>query len=336
MTQLGPLLESLHVLHSPSLHGTREASVRLLDARIAPLTVSGFAERVTGHEPGDIMGSVSTLVDLDASHVEDAVFRGAVKSIQVRQLSNAMKHLAALKAISVTPSSVASSTGVRFSAIVEDDALFTDNVATVLRSVVTNAPADADIVFMGLPSPRAPPQDGGAFFDEALKVFDPVVPAIDSYLVTPAAAAKMAAAFTPVRFPTHIQLSYLVKTLGLKAYVSVPNVFVDGSKIGVFASSLDPNNRLLWNQQYCQLEAVLRSGAVPTEAEFAEIWAKQAFKVSPDNVALRAAYLFKAGRFDEAEKAFEEAMETYDRNGCIVNNTSEFLRAFIALYRKKQ
>ena len=329
-----PLVRNALLLHSPMLATSRSAALTVADARIAPLARTGVVTRVTSHEHGDVAANVNALVDLDASHMPDPAFKPLVANIHVRQLSNAMKHLEALRIASATPDEDAAEECLRFTLVMEDDALFSDNVRTVLEYATRGAPADADVVFLGLPSPRAPTA-GEALFDDVATVF-PLLPACDSYLVTKAAAKRLADAFLPVRFVTNVHLSYLLRTLGLRSYVAVPNVFVDGSKIGVFASSLDSNNRLLWNTQYCQADAMVRGEAAYHPSAFDALWAQQPFKEHPDNLALRAYHIAKTGRHAEAETAFAEALREYDRHGCLVNNTSKFLREYTLLYRDLQ
>ena len=221
----------------------------------------------------------------------------------------------------------------------EDDALFGDPVLKSLATTVYNAPDDADLIFLGLPSNRSPPA-GAVSFDDAGSLF-PMLPACDSYLVTAEAAARMSASMSPIRFPTNIQLSYAIRTLGLKSYVAVPNVFIDGSKLGVFTCTVDSNSRLIWNQQYCLTDALVR-GTDPyanidserQQTEFVRLWNEQPFKEHPDVLAQRGAFLAKRSQPEQARDAYQRAYDKYIADNAIVNNTSEFLRSFISLYGK--
>jgi hypothetical protein len=332
------IVNKVIVVHSPMLAAARAASLNLINSRVAPACFTGMLEMVTSDEPNELVSRIATIVDVDATHVDDAVFKPLVKNMHVRQVSNTMKHVAALRRASNHDGGGNS----RFSLILEDDALFGDNVLTALGYAVKDAPGDADIVFLGLPSTKQPPKEGGAVFDDVLTLFG-TLPACESYLVTPEAAAKISTAMLPVRFQTNVQLTYAIKTLGLKAYLAVPNVFVDGSKLGVFTCSVDPNNRLMWNQHYCQMEAIVRnvaayniSGGAECDAEFQKAWNDQPFKEHPDVLALKAVHLVRMGRHAEAHPVFATALELYDRNGSIVSNTSEFLRNYIAIFRVLQ
>ena len=331
------IVNKLLIVHSPMLGAVRAASLNLIHTRVAPACLTGTAEMVTSDEPNELVPRIPTIVDVDASHIDDPSFKPLVKNMHVRQVSNTMKHVAALR----RASNVDGDNNMRFSLILEDDALFGENVITALGYAVKDAPHDADIVFLGLPSTKQPPSEG-AVFDDVLALFG-VLPACESYLVTPSAAARISAAMLPVRFQTNVQLTYAIKTLGIKAYLAVPNVFVDGSKLGVFTCSVDPNNRLMWNQPYCQMETIVRnmaaynvSGGAECDAEFQKAWTDQPFKEHPDVLSIKATHLVRMGRLAEAHTVFAAALEIYDRNGSIVSNTSEFLRNYIAIFRDLQ
>ena len=314
------------VLHSPTLVN-RAPNVRNLESLLSRMSAS--VRVVSSHEPSEVVGNVQQLVDLDPSHLEDAAFRPLVRSLQVRQVSSALKHAAALRAIAEDGGD-----STAFRLVVEDDCLFGDQAEQVVRGACAAAPADADIVFLGLPSPKPPGQ--APVFDDVFSVFN-LLPACDSYLIRPAAAAKLVAAFFPVRLAANLHLTHLIKARGLSARICVPNAFVDGTKLGVFACAVDANSKLLWNQQFCQMELLLRSDA-PTynAAEFEALAEAQPFKQHPDVLSLVAQHLERCGRYAEAEQAYGKAVAAYDNNGCIVNNTSEVLRKYAALYRHLQ
>ena len=340
MTEFPPkiLVGRTLLIHSPSLAPYREASLRLIDTHVAPLTATGVVERVTSDEPDELAPKVGVLVDMDASHVADPAFKAQLKNIHIRQLSNTVKHATAIRRISS-----AASNAHRFSLVLEDDALFGQTMTTALSSATLLAPSDADIVFLGLPSPSQPPKDTVAIFDDLTAVFGGTLPACESYILTRAAAAKLAPLMSPVRFVTNVQLMYAIKTAGLKAYISVPNVFVDGSKIGVFTCSLDPNSRLIWNQGYCKMDALVRNvagyavaGGAESDAAFEQLWEEQQFKEHPDVLALRAMHLSRMARPKDAEAAFQRALDMYDKTGGVINNMSEFLKSYVSLYRDLQ
>lgn len=334
------------MIHSPSLLGAkRSRSVALIEQHIAPLCDNKKVALVTEFEASQVDASPHLqgldMVDTDPARLPDPAFSGALRKLSSRQVSNALKHRAALQHLERELGE--QQPGRRsFGIVLEDDALFTEGVAASLKRVVTLAPADADIVMLGLPSATEPPE-GSTVFEDALAQF-PVLPACESYLVTPKAARALAAAFLPVRFPTHVHMSYLCRRLGLKVYHSVPNVFVDGSKLGVYASAVETNNQLVWNQGFCRMSSMLAaaqaaSGNASAEEKkaFEVLLDEQPFKDHPDVLAMRAKWAATCGGTpEEAEALFESALSAYDENACPVDGTSQFLRAYLDLYRQLQ
>lgn len=173
-------------------------------------------------------------------------------------------------------------------------------------------------------------------FDSTLERFS-ILPAVDSYLITPRAASKLATAFLPVRFATHIHLTYLVQLLGLRVYHAVPNVFVDGSKLGALTSSLDSNNRLLWSQAYCQAEALIQDKAATlTQAELDTALSSVPLADHPDVMALRGTALAARGDARGAEAMFSKAYAAYEKDNCLLDMNCKFLRAYMAIHRDLQ
>jgi len=214
-------------------------------------------------------------------------------------------------------------------------------------------------VFVGLPSTRLPqPGATRSTFDDPLALFPGnVLPACESYLVTQEAARRLVEAFLPVRMSTNAHLAYLLRkgraadekaqaqgegeaqvtAAAVRPYVAVPNAFADGSKVGVTTSSIDANNQLVWNQVFCLASELLRSGRPDkkqVQAEFNELWQKQPFKEHPDCIVQFADQLAGAGRYGEAQDAYERALTAYGAHNCLVNTTSEFMRRYMATYGK--
>lgn len=334
------ILISAQAIVSVETMEARKNIVELLERHLAPMTEKRKVERVEGDDPEDVRAKLAvappgSLVDLEAKNVPDEEMRHMVRGLHLRQVSNAFKHLAALRRIAVAPSG-----GARFSLVVEDDALFGDNMVEAVRRAAEDAPADADVVFLGLPSTRKPPGPGEpSSFDDPMKLFGgQVIPACESYLITPAAAAKLSAAYLPVRFATNAQLTFLFRAGVAKPYVAVPNAFVDGSKVGVMTSSLNTNNQLLWNNPYCRADAAVRRRPYGAEdaKQFEAAWSEQMFKEHPDAVVVRADHLAASGKPSEAATEYAKALETYGKMGCVVNNTSEWLRRYMNLHGKLQ
>jgi GR25 family glycosyltransferase involved in LPS biosynthesis len=271
-------------------------------------------EFVTECEPGDTEG-IDSLVKLDRLEEPLAKYNRFTKTLHVRNVSNARKHQLAL-------SRAAACEGP--SLIVEDDIVSGENFVSVLKKCLEDK--SWRVLMLGLP--------GRAAGIHPLRDIHETLPSCDSYLVTPDAAKTLADAFFPLRFVTNVHLSLLFDVTGTAPHMCAPNVFVDGSKYGVYASTLSPNNPLFLNKAYMEARNVLSDDARWAENGHKVLDALLAspFKNHPDFVYLRALYERRRSGARAAELVFSTALKLYDDNNCIVNNESEFLRQYIALY----
>jgi hypothetical protein len=330
------------LVHSDILHSvTRIASVRLIKEFIGPLSAKGGVDIVTQYEPdAQLMKSIcNDIVDVDPKHMLDIepIFVKYVKPLHLRNISNTLKHHTAL-------GKIAGECGVggddKFSLVLEDDAMFSNDVASVLKNIVDTAPPDADVIFLSLPSPPVLPTPSiSARFHEALVLFDNCIPACDAYLVSQSAAKKLSEAMFPIRLPTNLQLSLLIKKFGLRSYVSCPNAFIDGSKLGVYTSSIETNNRLSWNQSYCRMIEILISQTMSQDqkcTEFSKAMSNQPFNEHPDIISTSAMFLTHIGKYEEANKEYERAMSIYERDKALFNDSSDFLRRYMSLFQHLQ
>jgi hypothetical protein len=333
----GHILASAHIISSDA---TRAKRASLIDALAGSLSkVTTTVEIVHNHalEPGTIPSMLSSwtaetpLVELDPKKVPDTAMSQLSSPLHVRSISNALNHYEVLLQIAKRHSGQGQ--GERcFSLVVEDDAVFSEEqMLSAVERAIRNAPEDADLIFLGLPSKR--PMSSNSEFDDVQDlVATQVLPACDSYLVACSAAERIASGFLPLRFSTNIHLTFLIRSGVIrKAYIAVPNAFVDGSKLGVFPSSIATNNQLIWNQGYCQLLSMVTQGNVDG---FEELWNKQSAMLQnhPDALVLLGDYHVLLGKAKEAEEVYDRALKMFEAEGCIVNNTSEFMKRYMSIY----
>ena len=293
---------------------------------------------VTSQEPKDLdVALIKDLVDISSpitvSHHQEYFERYlSKKSLHVNQLSNALKHLTALRMILENASHFPNAAHV----ILEDDVIYNDNAISMLQKTIKNAPADYDMIFLGLPITKSGSPDNILY--EPLETLCKVFLCCDSYIVSPKAATAMVSAFLPVRFPTQIQLSYLMYTLGLRVYACSPNFFMDGSKAGVYMSSIEQNNELVWNPHWNHIRAVLSKTPLDKtmpEADWEDIqktYSAASFKGHPDFMYLMARVKIRYGKYQEARESFETALTIYTTEKCVLGLDSYFMKDFIRLF----
>lgn len=259
-------------------------------------------------------------------------FDQLVRSMHVKQVSQAMKHKAAIEAF------LAQDTFDTL-LVIEDDVLCGDNIeADLVKAIATfNTHAqDMDALFLGCPTPKAM-SDKGITFAPIMEYFR-IIPTCDSYLLKRDGAKKMLANMMPIRFQLNVQLSFMMHTQGMRMYMITPNVFVNGSKYGVYVSSIEQNNKLFMNQDFNKL-VMLNTKTSYTAAEVQEVKelaTTMAMRDHPDFQYLFAVFFMRIRQYTVAKQFFDNAYKTYTDNACIMNNESEFLTNYTRLFKYMQ
>jgi len=259
-----------------------------------------------------------------------APFNMFLKNLHVAQLSNAFKHKKAYELIS-------DEVDVDFNIVLEDDVIFNDTIADNLHQLFENMPADYDVMFLGLPSARDAPSTESHY--QKLPDMFKVLPCCDSYIIQKKTATMLNEMYFPVKFTNNVQLSYLLNHLDMVSYLSIPNLFIDGSKLGLYFSTLETNNRLIFNQDYVTIARLLDQKETLSEEDrkaLDDAFRDVKLKTNPEFYYLKALYEQKKENYEFAEAIFKYAYDIYESNGAILNNQSTFLRDYMRLYQHLQ
>lgn len=321
------------IVHAPALKA-REQHVR--DMCTAFAACGATVAVVMGPEPPvHDPALLATIVNMDQNKLGDkevaSAFRPFIQDMKVRQLSNGLKHAAAIQHIAQAQSDSDSDLRL-WHVVVEDDAMIEDIQA--LLNACAAAPDDADILFFGLPSPLPHPTGGQVRFIELQGI--KVLPSCDSYALRMQTARFLSSSVLPIRFRTEIHLSWLIASMSIKAYLTSPNLSVDGSKLGLFVSAIDSNNRLSFNPEYVSLSAAVDKDKDMDMDTFSKRHKSMPFAGHPDAQVLLGKRLAQCGRHLEAMSVFEAALALYTSEGAVVGNDSAFLRVYMDLFKHTQ
>jgi len=164
-----------------------------------------------------------------------------------------------------------------------------------------------------------------------------VFPTCDSYIVNRDVARRLLEGFSPVRMSANKQLTFACHQAGIVSMYSVPNIFLDGSKVGRFVSCLQANNRLVYNMEYMKGVQTLNKGGNASDVRMSidELNASGC-REHPDVLFIRALLHARLSEYEAAQECFRAADDAYVKNGAIVQGDSEFLRAYIANFKHLQ
>lgn len=288
---------------------------------------------VDEYDPMDIdITLIKKFVNYDKvsqKHLE--VYNSLLRNLHINQLSNTMKHMKALQLISLCPDN-------EICVVLEDDVLHEDKVCLALERLFNQLPMRYDFIFLGMPNTVEMKPSAEFSFQDTHKIFK-VLPLCDSYIVSSQAARATVAHYHPIKFVNNVQLSYIIDKLGLSSVQCIPNIFIDGSKYGIFVSRVCPNNPLVFNNDFTLLASLINKGDLLTSEDQEKI--KQLLQTSPvrnnpDFIYLECLYHISCKDYNQAKQRFEAAYRMYVSNGCILTNESNFLKDFIRVHKYLQ
>jgi hypothetical protein len=346
---------NIYIIHAKWLH-LRTPSVERFTQTMKKYAFESFDSVrtvvVDEYDPADIDASVVMAhvkyepigkpSDDETGGADLSFYNAHMTNMHISQVSNALKHRLALQRIAegAAPEDV--------NMIVEDDVLHDKDVCLRVDRMFaegTSAYPSGAVCFLGLPSsiPSAEQAaDDGPKFQDTKELFR-VLPYCDSYVLDKAAAERLLSGYSPVRFANHIQLSYALDVSGTPSVTAVPNVFMDGSKYGTVLSTLNPNNRLVLNADYMKLWQMMSttptgssSSSSCADEEIETLIAQSPLNAHPDFLALMGLYYARKDRIEDSLACHEKAYEAYQKNGCILNHQSEFLKQYIRLHKRTQ
>jgi hypothetical protein len=257
------------------------------------------------------------------------VFDGMVKNLHVKQVSQVLKHYKAYQLFAKSSAD--------WLLVIEDDTLTSQGVADILNKLMNNSSlqAEFDIINLSCPIPMTIANSEG--LHEITQHFR-FTPTVDAYLVKKEAAIKLAESYIPVHFAQTTQLSFVADKLGLKIGMHVPNLFVNGSKLGVYLSSLEVNNRLFMNTDYNKMFSIMTKPVITDEdmKEVMNILSQTSFKDHPDFQYQLAILHMRRGEYAKSKELMEKVYNIYTENDCILNSESEFLLNYTRIFRFDQ
>lgn len=289
---------------------------------------------INENDPKDIeMAHVRQMIDVGeypADH--NPIYKQFVRPFSMNILSNNLKHMnAIIRAANGGPDD--------YHVILEDDVVFSSNIVLQIRSLINGLreKSDWDVIMLGQPSSTMATTKNAELIplgSEAL------LPCCESYLLSSRSAKLLKERLLPIRFSTNVQLSYLFDRFQMKAFKVFPNIVGDGSKMGTYVSSVQPNNVLIFNNTFKEIYTLLSKGddyLLPADSEhILRLLDANEFKTNPDIMHMEGLFYKTKGDYRKAVEVFERAMSIYKENHAVVNNNSIFLRNYIDCYKKLQ
>ena len=286
---------------------------------------------ITDHEPESInMNNIKNLISMEPlDESENQFYNHFNTKLSIHTISNGLKHFKAIQMISKEKENT-------INIVFEDDVMCSNKLFTQLNSLYTNInEVPWDIVLLGQPSEEV--QSANNLSLKKITPTNTIFPCVDSYLIKPSFAKSLLINFFPLRYPLNIQLSYIIdKMNNQNCYKIFPNITGDGSKIGIYTSSIMPNNVLLFNNIYKKIYTTLENYSSLNDQQINEIKSlldQNEYKNSPDFFHIEALLYMKIGDLQKSKSLFEKAYDGYNLKKTPMNNTSVFLKNYINIFK---
>jgi GR25 family glycosyltransferase involved in LPS biosynthesis len=261
----------------------------------------------------------------------DEEFNKLITNLNVLQISNIEKHKAVYKVLQKEDE-------LHF--IIEDDVLvgedYLNNIRELFKNLKNKFLKEWDILFTCIASIN----------NQSIELIDSRIQykfllAKSSYFIKPKLAAKLYEYLQIYKYNLKTAISkYIWDNKDVKSYVLNKHVFLEGSKMGLFPSSLNSQNFLFQNINFVQLTRITNSDHITDEMfnEAEKIYNNPNIiqMKSPDFIHSMGLLYYKRKNYEKAKSFMLESCEKlYEQNG-FVPKSSEILNNAINMYQYDQ
>lgn len=268
-------------------------------------------------------------VNVNKDEIEDNDFKKLASPLNTNQLSNFIKQQKALEMIK--------NSDCHLNFIIEDDVMFIDdfnnNFSKVLEMIKT---LDFDLFFTSIAINN---KDDNY---KAIKSFEPfkVLIAKSSYFITKKCASNLFEYLNNIKFTYKIQLSYYIweNRETIKSFIFNKNLLFEGSKIGVFNTSVNNNNFLYQNGEYIKLTQILGNNDYiddDTIKEAENIYNNNGINNADFQHTLGLLY-YKNKNYRKAKETMIDAVMNLHKNDGYISSQNELLNNCINMHQFEQ
>jgi GR25 family glycosyltransferase involved in LPS biosynthesis len=155
--------------------------------------------------------------------------------LNLPEISVAIKQILAIKKIAESKEN--------FGIVLEDDVIpNTDNIEDEIAKIIKNVPENWDSIFIGegcgVDFINFKLQDAQKINEHLFKIKHPATNCADAYILKKSAAQKIYNNILPFQLAFDWELAYQFYYLNMNVYWSHPSLFYQGSKTGIYTSSL--------------------------------------------------------------------------------------------------
>ena len=268
-------------------------------------------------------------VDLNKDNINDNDFKNLITPLNTYQISNFEKHIKALELIKESDA--------KFNYIIEDDIMVIDEFITNYLELLDKIKKEEfDLLFTTI-----------AVNDNAKESrllnsvnFFKVLISKSSYFISKNCACKILNFMTKIRFPYKLYLSYFIyeNRNDIKSLVFNRNLLFEGSKIGLFTTSINNNNYLYQNGEFVKLSQLIGNeetldNEIVKKAE--EIY-NASGKNNPEFQHTMGLIYYKNKNYKKAKEILIDAINNLKKNDGLITQQNETLNNCINMHQFEQ
>lgn len=264
-------------------------------------------------------------INLNNEEITDSDFKSSQVKFNLAQLSNLHKHMQAYELIKTSKT--------RHNFIIEDDILILDehrnNFNDFLKLLKT---IDYDLLLTCL----AMNDDTNKINIVPVNNYFKILLTKNSYFITPTIAKKLSEYMNVIRFPMKLSLSKFIfdNKDTLKSYLLNKHTIFEGSKIGVFPTSVNTTNYLIQNNSYTTLTNMINNNESDLDKAY-----KHYMEYGKDNADFQhmlGLLYYKNKKYKEAIDILKLAVINFKKNEGYMIQYNEIINNCINIYQYYQ
>lgn len=321
------------VLHLYVIH-TQKLALRFPRLQATIETIRSIAQKgnyevrvrmITTPDPEHLQSKIEALdkrINYDKVGIED--FDKAIMMLTLEQLSNYEKHRDVWRHV------CDEANGDLFF-VIEDDCFTLPDMPDGFARLLEMDHTSYDFLLLSMSKDT---HQGNEFLD--IRDVTNILPSKDAYFLSKRAARVFLDQSEIIKFNMRNQLSYMLfKNPSLNAKYFSKRIMLEGSKVGMYASSLNANNILIYNAEYMQLLKMLGDEEVDVRNVRA-VYRKIAHLQSADIMHIYAVLLYKGREIKEAQDALLDAIELAKKQQGVLNCNSDLINNTINIHEFTQ
>ena len=263
-------------------------------------------------------------INLNSDDITDPDFKAAQVKFNLAQLSNLHKHICAYEKIKTSKT--------KHNFIIEDDIILLDeyknNFNDFLKILKT---INYDILLTCLSM-----NDNNKINIVPVINYFKILLTKNSYLITPSTAEKLYDYMSVIRFPIKLSLSKFIfdNKDTLKSYLLNKHTIFEGSKIGIFPTTVNTHNYLLQNNSYITLANMINNNETDLNKAY-----KHYMDYGRDNADFQhmlGILYYKNKKYKEASDMLKLAVINFKKNEGYMIQYNEIINNCINVYQLYQ